>query len=165
MAITIDATVAGEDTNSYVTAAVANAYYANTLREPTWDGYSDDDRARALIQATQQIEGLRLIGTVSDTLQALHFPRTIDLDEDGAGYIIPDAIEDATCEQALWLLKQQENPELLDRRELQQQGVQSISADGLTESYGGSRMPGFGAEATHLLQRYLFRTITVSPRD
>ena len=165
MAISIDATVAGEDSNCYVTLIAAEAYFADTLRETTWEAWSDEAKSQALIQTTQQIGGLRLKGTESTLTQALFFPRTIDLDKDGTGsYIIPYIIEDATYEQAYWLLKQQDSPDLLNRRELQAQGVAALSLDGVSETYGSSLLPGFGAVAASLLQRYMKRSITIAPR-
>jgi len=166
MASLIDATVGGADSNCYITTANANAYFADTLREAGWDECSSDDRERALIQATQQIERLRLHGTAADTItpQALHFPRSTDYDTDGETYIIPDDIEDAICEQAMYLLQQQANPELLDRRTLQAQGVRSISLDGVSESYGGRLADGFSASARHLLEPFTRRTAKLKTR-
>ena len=166
MASLIDAEIGGSDSNCYITTANADAYFGNTLREVEWDGYSVVDRERALIQATQQIERLRLHGTAADTTtpQALHFPRDTDYDSSGATYIIPEAIEDAVCEQAVWLLRQRDDPEMLNRQELQNQGVRTISIDGVGESYSGRLADGFSASARHLLELFICRTARFKTR-
>lgn len=82
MATRIDATIAGADSNCYLSLADADAYFASSIREDAWSDFTDDERERALIQATSQIERLRLRGSPSDpsTPQALHFPRAGDYD-------------------------------------------------------------------------------------
>ena len=163
MAVTIIATVAGSTSNCYITAADADAYFADTLQEDEWQGYAVDDRARALIQATRQIEGLRLAGEPEDEDQALHFPRVGDLDDDNSYYIIP-AVENACCEQALYLLDVRANPDLLDRERLQGQGVVSVSLDGVSETYRANA-DGLGPRARRLLGKLIRRTISVQRAD
>lgn len=203
---TIDATAGGPQANCYLTLARADAYFADGLEDLRWDAFTSDEKTRALIAATTQLEGMRLWGGPDTASQALHFPRaeddcpaeyyepfTSDLDvavsldrplivegtlaitsaadDEGTTYTEdtdytvdydagtitvlstgtmadattyyasyaytgpPIAIERAIAEQALWLLEQRANPELLDRRALQAQGVRSIGMDGISESY------------------------------
>lgn len=168
MASLIVCTPGGTGDNCYVTMAQATAHYANSLREDTWGAYSTDDRERALIQATTEIEDQggqkrdvtsparpRFSGTPYDTdtaPQALHFPRGEDIGSDGSTLYVPDGIKAAVCEQALWLLQTRDAPDLLDRGGLQGQGVTAISIDGHTESYGVRSVPdGIAPRAwTHL---------------
>lgn len=172
MAATLTCTPGGGADNSYVTLAQADAYFANGLRGPTWEAWTSDQRTRALIEATLQIErqgGAKdgssprrslFRGEPYNTLasdQALHFPRTTDLNE-GGSVVIPEGIKGAVCEQAYYLLKKQDEPDLLDRGELQEQGVKTVSVDGLAESYGTRTVPkGLASEAWALLQQYVIR--------
>lgn len=82
MATRIDATIAGADSNCYLSLADADAHFAGSMREDAWEDWPDDERERALIQATAQIERLRLRGSPSSIPQALHFPRAGDYDYD-----------------------------------------------------------------------------------
>lgn len=152
---TVTCTPGGASDNSYISEANANTYFADTLQELVWADYSDDQKQRALIQATTTLE--RLGGTKGDpdsprrpkfsgspydttTPQALHFPRTTDEDDD-PNVVIPQDLADAVCEQAYWLLDRDTNPPLLDRRELQREGVRSVSVDGLSETWGVTSIP------------------------
>lgn len=144
----ITCTPGGASDNAYITLANANLRFANTLREEAWLAYSITQRERAIVQATQEIEGLggpraqasakrpRFVGNPHNTnseVQALHFPRAGDTNPDG-DYIIPEGVETAVCEQAYWLLQEQTNPQLINFEQLSNQGVSSISLDGISAS-------------------------------
>lgn len=159
---TIDATVAGESSNSYITLADADAYFANSLGGSDWAAFTSDKRERALISATLVIERLQLRGKQYDrtTPQALHFPRITDF-----AYEIPAAIQRAQCEQALWMLQQQAEPELFDRAALRAQGVTSMSLDGLSESYGGAQhADGLSPIVRSMLRPYVATAAHIMPR-
>lgn len=65
----IDATIAGENANSYVTLAFADAYFADTLEARKWFAFSLDDRGRALVSATRKIDmEPRFCGVPYDTV-------------------------------------------------------------------------------------------------
>lgn len=183
MAVTVTCTPGGSSDNSYVTVAQALAYFTNTLRETTYTGYTTDQKAQAVIQATAQIERLggdKAINSPARALfegepydvatpQALHFPRTTDLNNAGAK-VIPQGIKDAVCEQAYYLLTQTTSPDLIDRRGLQAQGVAAVSIDGLSESYrGGVRIPlGIAPLAWDLVKTFIrrgFATVTGPPQE
>ena len=235
---TIDAHPTSNTANCYETLARANSYFADTLREPAWElPFNDDQRKRALIQATQQIEALSLSGGLSGTRRdstedssapaALFFPReedpirklvnesftsahdaavTLDRKEiqtgttvvttsngvttytetddytmddengtitvlssgsmaDTTGFLIdysflavPEKIESATSEQALWLLQQTKLAQLIDRKALQDQGVKTFSIDGHSESFGVAAADGFGPEVRPFLEGMRRRT-------
>ena len=166
MASLIVCTPGGKDDNCYVTLVQATVYFANTLRAAAWDALAVTLREQALIQATREIEDLggarlsvrsptrsRFAGTpyrpgrtqlagagVSDA-QALHFPRTTDVADDGVTKLIPADLRAAGCEQAVWLLGKQSAPDLVDRDALQAAGVKQLTVDGLAEVYGPREVP------------------------
>lgn len=155
---TIDATAGGENANSYITLADADAYFANLLNGADWAAFTSDKRERALISATLVIERLQLRGDAATTTQALTFPRATD-------YAIPVTIQNAQCMQALWMLQQQAEPELLDRAALRAQGVTSMSLDGLSESYGGvQHADGLSPIVRVMLRPYVATAAHIMPR-
>lgn len=104
---TIDATLGGANSNSYVTEAEADAYWSTQLYD-TWTAATSDDKQRALIQATDRIDKEDFYGDRKDvtTPQRLKFPRTgldkidgIDIND-----VIPRQIKEATYELAKYLL-------------------------------------------------------------
>jgi len=134
---TIDATVAGPESNSYVTLAFADAYFADTLEGREWLGFPSGDRARALISATRKIDmEFRFYGVRAFMLQALKFPRDGDYDADG-NLRIPDGIEYAACELALHILR----------------GSKIVAA--LTEGYTGPVFDLFPRRVRKLLRPFI----------
>ncbi len=102
----LDATIGGADANSYATAAVADAYFAD--RNPAWDGFDAAAKDQALIRATQWLDatyrdrwpGERLNGRG----QALEWPRSNAYDINGhllPTDEIPIEVIHAQCEAAL----------------------------------------------------------------
>jgi hypothetical protein len=174
--VAIEATVGGENSNSYVTLTEANVYFANRLRADAWTGASEGDKEKALLTACHHIEACRIrvhrrpygypgelpdaMGRPYDPLapsnsdQALSFPRQRDKDND-SNYAIPKRVKDAQCEEALALLARGAEQER--RRALQAAGVTSFSVDGLSESYGASTAghPLESAEARALLAPFI----------
>jgi len=153
----IDASVAGSSSNSYVSFAFADAYFADTLDASEWLGYGREDRARGLISATRTIdEEFRYYGRPHDLLtpQALKFPR--DGDRDSSGNLrVPDGIEYATCELALYLLRGQRSPDLVDRERLQEQGVRKFNVDGVAEQYRNGVWDNFPRRVRKLLRPFI----------
>jgi hypothetical protein len=104
-------------TNSLVTNAEADTYFAGSLDSDAWDNNSAK-RDKALITATRKMNALSFIGVKAVSTQPHEFPRTYwaapsmdarDRTADSAQYTedaIPQAIKDATCEWALFLLQQ-----------------------------------------------------------
>ena len=76
MAATINATIKSETANSYVTLAEANSYFETVPDSSTWTNKTDDQKNRALISATREIDNLVFYGDRCDEDQALKFPRT-----------------------------------------------------------------------------------------
>ena len=75
MAATINATVKGENANSYVTLTEANAYFETVPDSTTWDNKTVDQKNRSLISATRWIDSFVYYGDRCDDGQALKFPR------------------------------------------------------------------------------------------
>lgn len=168
--MSLTCTPGGAEDNSYVTAAQADAYFADTLHAATWTGWSAADRAAALVQATAEIERqggakypttalrLRFVGSPATTTQALHFPRGSDVNADSE-YEVPQAVRDAVCEQAHWLLARRDDPDLVNHERLRADGVKNISVDGLSLAYAqGKRRPeGIAPVVWELIQQYIRR--------
>ena len=75
MAATINATVKGENANSYVTLTEANSYFETVPDSTTWDNKTDDQKNRSLIAGTICIDSFVYYGDRCDDGQALKFPR------------------------------------------------------------------------------------------
>jgi len=172
----ITATIAGAESNSYVTLAEADAYFAGRLHAEAWETSATNNKEKALISACRAIEALRLAVTrrprgypsepinamsaqydplmVSDPDQALSFPRRRDVDSVGA-YAIPEPVKRAQCEEALALLAF--GAEQQRRSAMQAGGVSGFSVDGLSESYreGAGNSPLASPEARKLMQSLL----------
>ncbi len=115
MAVTLVQTPGAYNSNTYVTLSDAETILESALASTVaaWDAACANVKNRALVNATRQIDNLRLAGekyysgrTESDlTLnQALHFPTTANKDTDDDLYI-PQEVENATALQAAYLLR------------------------------------------------------------
>jgi hypothetical protein len=82
---------------AYVTTAEADQYFATRLYADAWTGATELDKQKALETASRQIDRLPLKGRKTDTAQIMAFPRYPDTE-------VPQAVKDACCEQALFLL-------------------------------------------------------------
>lgn len=119
MACTIDATVGGAASNSYVTVAEADAYHEAHVSGATWAAASADAKCRALVSATRQIDAYvewTVESVVASDAQALAWPRvgmvdprTQDVVSSG---VLPTRLKEATCEQARALLAGDRSAEL-----------------------------------------------------
>ena len=114
---TLDATLGGEESNSYVTVAWADTYADNTSYADDWSGYTDDEKALALIQATKWLEtlnyrGERCADDDGDVVQRLKWPRK-NVTCDGMEAVctlIPYEIQAAEVELALQFAAATTNP-------------------------------------------------------
>lgn len=104
--ITIDATVGGANSNSYVTLAEASAYFETRLYTTNWTNADDEDKKKALVQSTRRLDYEKFYGNRKTSTQALSFPRTglgtldgVELDD-----IISRQIKEATYELAIYML-------------------------------------------------------------
>lgn len=82
MAITIDAEWAGDNANSYLTIAEADAIVLNEIVEAgyreAWGCAVPDDKARMLIRSAIDIDSLQYLGSRFFMSQALELPRRYD---------------------------------------------------------------------------------------
>ena len=67
MAATINATIKGENANSYVTLSEANDYFDTSPDSSTWTNKTDDQKKRALISATRWFDILVLFVQVEES--------------------------------------------------------------------------------------------------
>lgn len=104
-------------TNSYVTVAEADAYFADRLDVAAWTDVVETEKSKALVTATSILDTLEWRGSVTDISQALAFPRDVDYFDPKMGRALsfsgttPDRIVKATYELAYHLLN---NDGLLD---------------------------------------------------
>lgn len=82
---------------SYITVEEAQDYFDAKLGTDAWDSSTDDEKLKALKNATVLINRLNFKGYKTISNQGNEFPR------DGSS-IVPQPILDATCELALVLL-------------------------------------------------------------
>lgn len=105
---TIDATVGGTSSNSFMTLAEADAYWADNYHSTAWDALIDDDKNKLLIMATQTLDyWVDWIGHRATEDQALRWPRYDVQDLDGYTFdsdIIPNFLKDATAELASYFI-------------------------------------------------------------
>jgi hypothetical protein len=106
---TLDPTVGGATSNVYVDVATADTYFDNRVNSGSWNNVVDsDDKARALIMATDRLDQERYIGARASSTQRLQWPRAGTAREDGSvipSTIIPREVVNATLELALEILR------------------------------------------------------------
>ena len=107
--MSIDATVGGEVSNSYVTLAEADAYFESRNYATAWDEIEDPDSF--LITATNQIDWfMDFNGSRTSSTQALEWPRfeayDYKLDEYIASDIIPNKVKYGVLELVLASLEE-----------------------------------------------------------
>src|SRR4051812_18433186 len=92
-------------TNSYIDVADADAFFVDALGADAWDTAEAATKAKALVTATRDIDRRGFLGKRAATDQVLQFPRC---QMTAGGWVcddtFPQAVLDATCEQALFLL-------------------------------------------------------------
>lgn len=108
----IVATAGASNANSYLTVAAADAIANGMIGTLSWSSATSDNKARALITATNGLETLSWLGERSSDTQALSWPRTDAScgDKTIADDDIPRELELATFDLANALL---DNPALL----------------------------------------------------
>ena len=107
MALVIDDTLGGANSNSYVNLADATTYFSTQLYSDTWTNATDDDqRNRALVMATERIDKEDFLGSRGSITQSLKFPRLNLPLVDGIDFsgIIPIGLKKATYILAQYML-------------------------------------------------------------
>lgn len=136
---------------AYVTVEEAATYFASRLHSEAWTSAADADKQKALVMATRAIDRQILRGRKTDAGQDRAFPRYPDT-------AVPQAVKDATCEEALALLDRGDN----QRRKLQAEGVVSMSIGSLSETYAiGSGEGLLSQEAKELLRPWLLGAVNI----
>lgn len=138
---------------SYCTTEYADEYFAGRLHSGAWYEAAEADKEKAIQQATRAIDRQPLKGWKADPEQELQFPRW-PLDE------VPESVKIACCEEALALLERGNS----QRRRLQQEGVESFSVGGLTETFVASARGGglISQEAKELLRPWLLGAVSIT---
>jgi len=109
MPLSVDATVGGAASTSFVTVTEADTYLSFRLNSAAWTGA--DPKCQALVEATRDLSALAWQGYRVDDMQALSWPRANAPNPDGISDAcfdtteIPQRIKDATCELALEFLR------------------------------------------------------------
>lgn len=114
MAVTLDATPSGANSNSYATVAQGDDYFNERLDAAAWNSAVADDKARALIMGTARLEDEAWQGWPTLSTQRLAWPRGSTYDRDDSlldHETIPDIVKRGLFELALALLR---DPDLLD---------------------------------------------------
>lgn len=110
MALTLDATVGGSNSNSYISLAEAESYFESKVSKPGWDAAANDAAKEvALVEATRWLDANYCwYAWPVSTTQALQWPRNSLLDRNQISLIpqdeIPKELKWATCEMANALL-------------------------------------------------------------
>ena len=133
MAITITV-----NENSYISLSDADDYFSTRLNSDSWTDKSDDEKKKALITATKQIDYHNFIGVKYDADQSLEFPRRYfhdiepfyKYDQEITDGEVPQSVKDATCEEAIALLELNN-----DIAKKQRAGIESESIGDTSRSY------------------------------
>ena len=164
MAVTVVATVGSATANSYLTVADADTLLNLRLGIDLWTAASTDDKGRALIMATRDIDSNRFHGYKVDSAQALEFPRS---GQSVASTSIPPEVLNACAEQALWNIQHASTGGRSDRQQLAAQGVSSYTVGSLSETLrGGYAMGSLCPESSKFIRGWVTRTgHLIGPRD
>ena len=104
MAFTFDSTSGGPSANSYLSVAEANDYFGGRFGADEWGNFSDTQKKQLLSTATKKLDAASFGGLRKTKTQALAWPRTMVLDQDGYSIAdIPTKLKEATCEMAYWI--------------------------------------------------------------
>jgi hypothetical protein len=182
MALTLDNSIGGEHSNSYVDLAYADAYWDsgnvfNALQADTWSALSESAKVKALIKACSVIETLRFTYKYGpdrpryswlpitypissgngpfryDPYQALQFPRNMDFDSTGSLYI-PDDVKMAQCEQAMFVLTADKSAIETRMMGITMERV-SVGSIGVTQEFAGSGAIALSPDAYDMLVKYV----------
>ncbi|MCE5280211.1 MAG: DnaT-like ssDNA-binding protein [Planctomycetaceae bacterium] len=153
--MTIEAVALNDPTGAYVTLDEADTFLLRVADITAWTAADDGTKARALLQASDELDTLTLAGQKYDSDQARAFPR-VCYDEpaswpdgkslayasvwdliDGVA-VVPEAVKLAAVLQAMSILR---DPQRAQRLRDRADGVASQSAGGYAESYDAGKLP------------------------
>lgn len=113
MAIIIDASIGGENSNSYLTLVRANVLTEQLPHMEFWLTDTDVNKSQLLVHATRMIDlHFTPVGSRASTTQALDWPRS-DVVDVGIGALISDAVIPSFVEMATveWAGALHQNPD------------------------------------------------------
>lgn len=142
MAVIVNATAGAADANAYCTLVQADAYHEAHVAGAAWAAATEDERNRAIVQATRELDAyLAWDGAATSLTQALAWPRLGLYDPDTGGLVdsasIPDRLVAATSEQARLLLAGDRAAEL----DQQAQGLKALTAGSVSLTFKDSAAP------------------------
>lgn len=170
--------VAVTETTSLVTSAEAAAYFAGRLNADAWDAAVAGNQDKALVTASRQINALGFMGQKKDDTQPHAFPRCYYEPASpfaghrygSAGWVceasIPQAVKEAACEQALFLLEQTAYER--GRARQQAEGISSTSMGKASEQADPAQVtkgqwgPRICPDATRLLVPYVATVVDLT---
>src|SRR5262245_31213481 len=162
--MTLDATIGGVNSNSYVDVTYANAYFSQRLYSENWWLAQTDAREMALITATLRLEQEQYVGGRATDAQALMWPRYWVETRDSAfvsDYLstyypiyypateIPKPVKDAECELAISLLTTE-----FSVNGLQLGSITSMNVGPITVSLGAGGIGLMPAQVGRLLRGF-----------
>lgn len=104
----INSTPGSTEADSYVSVEYADAFVSAMIDGDGWPSVLSEKES-ALKEATRVIdEQFKWLGTLSNSSQSLGWPRTGFIDADGRAFAsdaIPKRVKDATCNLAIFLLR------------------------------------------------------------
>jgi hypothetical protein len=138
MALTLVATAAASNANSYATAAEGDTYHESHYYADMWTDAGTSDKEKALVMATRLLDQwYEWFGSTYSTTQALLWPRSGVPGPNGFTFTantIPAPLRDATCELARQLMAENRTAD----SDLSSQGVKSITAGSVALTFSGS---------------------------
>lgn len=170
MAIVFDATLAGVNSNSYVTVDEADTELEVRFDSAEWGSANDTDKQKALIMACRAIEAKDFLGVKYTLNQSLSFPRNFKdttrtlqgnlIFIDGSIPVLPKDLKLAQILEANEILKRKDT--LVNNRQTRdgiiREGVQWIQIGETYERYNKAYVSEFySKEAEHLLSGIIRR--------
>ncbi len=148
----IKATVGATDSNSYISWTDANTYFGKLPYGSSW---TTDQAAgeKCLIQATAEIDLHRFCYEKLYYNQSLQFPRSLQDDFS----VIPREVQEACCEQALFIYLNQTRQGRSARQQLQAEGVKDLWVGDVRETMAPVKSAFLCPKATALLDKWMVR--------
>ncbi len=158
MAITIDATVAGESANSYLTLDEADAVFETVPTfSTTWAALTSEQKAALLIEAARVVDRRwPLLGQPATAGQARAFPRLADGGVPDQGTVDSPAVapwvKQAQAEAVRWLHREMDEDDSADDRPLMKAGLEGFMSGEFAAETGSALAGGTEAAIKQLLR-------------
>jgi hypothetical protein len=177
-------TVAGSDSDSYISLEDAELYFADhwqTSKRTAWLDLTEGQKERVLRTATNILESINVLdneyggsrmllpaalrdeftmfrGEVMryDAAQRLNFPRNVDISLDVYQPYIPISVEEALCEQAVYMLSLNEDALTAQMLGYRSQEATAGSVSSIERYTGGGQL--FAPMAVALMKPFIRRT-------